>query len=465
MDLNTNTNLSTIGRHVRLIAVIAILAAVVAYGASYVFSPSYGATTKVLVRAREARFLTSTGQDLANQPGVIDSSLAKSLAQTNAGLVASRDVAERVVNDLHLDVPRPEDTSFIGSVRSEIKRAYTVAKSIIAHGFYAEPATPFEAAVVELQGELKATPIKDSYLIEVKASADDPKLAAAIAEAATVALVDVSKARFAKDATTYQDFLKTQVDRAQSDVQAADHAIRDYKQANGITNVSEQLRLSAGSQEQVRQQLQQAEVDLDGAQAKRTAIQRSVASLSDTEQTTTTVQSGRSATTTTSTSPNIVYQQLSRDLAQVRSDIAALEARRDALKASLITPDTNSGVLPTQEAKLNELHLTLTAREDTFRTIQGTYQQAIINAAQGAQEISQADHATVPLYPERPVRWLIAVIGLILGCAAALFLAFLIDRRRGPALVREPPFSGPVPHPALAARSGSRESRNTTASR
>src|SRR5438128_12179736 len=96
-------SLSLITRNLKLIMLVAVLAMGLAYAGSYLFSPSYSATTKVLVRAREARFLTSSGQDLSRQPGVIDSSLAKSLGQTNAGLVTGRDVAERVVRDLGLD--------------------------------------------------------------------------------------------------------------------------------------------------------------------------------------------------------------------------------------------------------------------------------------------------------------------------------------------------------------------------
>ena len=172
--MDVNNPLPVIARHTRLIVLITLLAAGLAYAGSYVFSPSYSATTKVLVRAREARFLTSSGQDLSRQPGVIDSSLAKSLGQTNAGLVTSRDVAERVVRDLGLDRPRPQDTSFIGSLRSGMKKIYSVARAMVAHGFYAEPGSPFEAAVLDVQSSLQATPIKDSYLIEIKASADEP---------------------------------------------------------------------------------------------------------------------------------------------------------------------------------------------------------------------------------------------------------------------------------------------------
>ena len=106
--------IATVRTHWKLIGTVALLAAVIAYAVSFLFSPSYSASSKILVRAREARFLTSTGQDLSRQL-IPDSTLAKSLGQTNDGLVKSRALAEDVVNTLKLD-GRPADTSLPGAI-------------------------------------------------------------------------------------------------------------------------------------------------------------------------------------------------------------------------------------------------------------------------------------------------------------------------------------------------------------
>jgi uncharacterized protein involved in exopolysaccharide biosynthesis len=418
---------TSIRRFYRLIVIVAIGAMVIAYGGSYLFSPSYSSTTKILVRAREARFLTSTGQDLSNQPGVIDSSLAKSLSETNAGLIKSREVAERVVTELKLDKPKPDDGSILTAAYSALKQAFNVAKALVLHGFYAEPSSPFEGAVVSTQNQLDATPIKDSYLIEVRASANDPKLAAAMADAAANALLDVSRARFQQDAQTYRDFLKDRVDAAQADVTAADQAIQKYKQDQGITNVTESLRLSAGSEETARADLRQAGVDLDTAQARRSSIVAKLESTSSTSDTTTTIQTGRSATTTTSVGPNPVYQDLEKQLAGTDADIAALQAKQQSLSTALAS--TVTGVLPAQEAKLSELELSLTTKTQTYSTLSNSYQQAVLSAAQGAVEVSKVDTASVPLYPDKPVRWLFAILGLLVGIGAGTGLAIFAGGR------------------------------------
>jgi uncharacterized protein involved in exopolysaccharide biosynthesis len=184
------------------------------------------------------------------------------------------------------------------------------------------------------------------------------------------------------------------------------------------------------SQESIRQALRQAEVDLDGAVARQISIERSIANVNDTEQSTTTIQAGRSQTTTTARSPNKLYQDLTRDLAEVKATIASLKARRSSLGGSLITPTTNNaGVLPAQEAKLNELELTRSSRYAAYGAIRASYDEAILNSAQGADQVSQVDHASVPLYPDKPVRWMFGLLGVVLGVAFGVALAYWVQRR------------------------------------
>ena len=62
------------------IPVIALLGGLIAFGGSFIAAEKYSSTTRVLIRGREATFLTTSGTDLSQAPGVIDASLAKSLA-------------------------------------------------------------------------------------------------------------------------------------------------------------------------------------------------------------------------------------------------------------------------------------------------------------------------------------------------------------------------------------------------
>src|SRR5713226_1425035 len=192
------------------ILALGLLAMCIAFAASFLVTPSYSAISHVLVHQAESRLLTKTGQDLKGQPGGIEPTVAKSVTQTNSGLVTSRQVAEQVVRQLGLDQPQPQDPAPLAQVRQKFKDIYKVTLAFVQYGFYAEP-DPFEGAVSAVQRQLEGNPIKDSYLIEIKAHADDPSLTALMANTATSAFIDASKQRFQQDADHYLASLRDEL--------------------------------------------------------------------------------------------------------------------------------------------------------------------------------------------------------------------------------------------------------------
>jgi len=440
-------------RHLRLIAIIAVAAAALAYAVSYVVPPGYSATATVLVRARDARFLTAASQDLSKDPGSANTAIGKSLTQTNAGLLKSRDVAVAVVTDLHLDVPPPPDTSILGTIRGALKQVGRVVLALIRYGYYAEP-SPFEAAVTDTQNNLEANPVKDSYLIEVKATADSPEKAAAIANRAAVGLVQVTRDRAQADAQVYRDFLGGQVDRALAAVTTANQAIQAYKEQQGITDVTGIVRAgtTAGT---IQQQLAETEVALGEAIGRQRSLAATLATLSETESTTSTLTTGRSSTTTTNVGPNKVYQEIASLKLQADADVDALTAKRTALQSGAQSGLTTT-LLPAQESKLSELELQSTSAEDTFKSISTQYQAAVVTSAEGALEVSQADVAGVPTYPVKPVRYLFALFGILCGLVGGFMLAKYTDGRGGSAEVpvTEPGRPARIPHPVMAPQVG-----------
>jgi uncharacterized protein involved in exopolysaccharide biosynthesis len=451
------------------ILVVALVASVVAYAASFMVTPVYSSATRVLVRAREARLLSSTGQDLSSRPGTVDLITARSLNQTLAGLATSRPVAEEVVRELELDKPRSEDLSWFGQLRSAVKRSIRIVSAYLQYGFYAEPPA-FEGAVTAVQRSLEATPVRDSYLIEIKARADDPQLVVAIADAATRAFVRETRAHFQDNAATYREFLREEADRARGQVEEAEASIRRYKEANGVTDIGEALKLGASSEESMRQQLRDTDAELNNARARLTSLRAAFSRLSPSERTTSSVTSRTNTSTTAgletgrnlSTSqndavtentetrdtiaPNRVYQDVQRSLVVLESEIAGLEAKRAALAQALSTVGTASGSLAEHAARLSELELQRSAAHGTFTAIQTTYEGAVLNDTRGAEEVRQIDQTGVPLYPDRPLRYLFALFGLICGIAGGIGLAYFADRYRLFAVDRRPSgASAPLP--------------------
>lgn len=303
-------------RYWAAIVCISALGAVIAFGASYLVSPSYSSITRVLVRARDTRFLSSTGQDLSQQPVVVDSTLTKALTQTNSALIKSRPVAIHVVQELSLDQPRPEDESLVGQARAMLKRTYKTVLAYAQYGFYAEPSA-YEGAIAQVQNNIEATPIKDSYLVEIKAHAEQPELAASIANVATRAYMTERQGEFQQDASRYRDFLKGEAEQAQARVSDAEQAIRRYKEEKSITDISEQIRLNAGSQDAARQLLENTDASIADAQSRQAALKQALSGLNATESSTTSVRARNTtdaplSTTTTitqETTPSITTQE------------------------------------------------------------------------------------------------------------------------------------------------------------
>lgn len=428
----------------KTIAIVAVAAGVVSFMASYLLTPHYSSTTRVLVRARAATILSSKGQDLSNTQ-VFDSTLGKPLGQTHAEMLKTRVLAERVVADLKLD-QRPVDQSMYAQVKGGVRKVVRVASDVLVHGYYTEP-TRYDGTVTDVYQNLEGKPLKDSYVIEVTASADDPVLAAAIADSATKNLISLSNERFQKEAARYRDFLKGQVDRAQGQVDATERAKQQYLLDNEIPDDRKNLAID----------LRDTEVQLAAIKAQYDEVAQRLANLSQTESGSQTITTGRSSTTVTSVAQSRIYQDLRAQATTLASQVAALQARRDSL-AGLLGPNLKS-LPPAIQAKLTELELARASASDLYNTLRAAYEQAVLNSADSPVEVSQVDAANVPLYPDRPLRYLFLLIGLIVGIAGGTGLAQWRHLRKrlsdqAPAFQKPAPRSRLRPQPAYSVVAG-----------
>lgn len=426
------------------VTAVAVLAGLLAFSGSFLLTPAYEASTRLLIRGRDTTFLTATGEGLSRQPGVVDANMAKALGQTQSALLSTRTVAEMVVGELRLDEPRPAKQGPVAKARSLFAGSYKRARAYLTHGFYAEP-NRHEQAVAGVYGGLSAAPLKDSYVIELRATADDPKLAKAIADAAADALVDVSKTRFQEEAATYRDFLAAQVARAAADEATATEAMRKYKDTNGISDVSLEIQLSETAAQQLRDQLEETQVELSGARAEAENLGLTLASATPTDSTTTKIQTGRSETEILSSGASANYGGLLADKQRLDARIAGLQARGSAIEKAL-APGVSTG-LTAQEAELGRLELQRSIASDTYRDLSTRHQEAVVSAERGTVELTRLDEASAPTYPVSPVRYLYLVLGVLFGGAAGLAVRML--RRRPQPVAGEQEAETPPPTPQM----------------
>jgi len=108
-----------------------------------------------------------------------------------------------------------------------------------------------------------------------------------------------------------------------------------------------------------------------------------------------------------------------------------LQARREALATALDDRTRAGAALPGMDAKLANLVLQVDVATSAYRTLRTNYESASVTAAQQADEISPIDRAKPPLYPDKPWRWLFALVGMVLGVLAGASLTLYLNLRSG----------------------------------
>jgi uncharacterized protein involved in exopolysaccharide biosynthesis len=290
-----------------------------------------------------------------------------------------------------------------------------------------------------------------------------------------------SQNRTRAEAEQYRANLKTSVDQALTRVNSADDAIRRYSQDNGITDLSEQLRLSANEKSAALRALADLDAQLKDDQARKDALDQALASTDATVASTTTVTArnttnspqtttgtitvqgdpatstiatGRSNTTTTNdpgtvttrnnltttqnsssnssedhktVNPNPLFQGLQGGALQLDTEIVGLQARRTQLLATIDQTNQHASSLPQNDATLGGLRLEAAAARNAYSALRGSYDAAVADSVSQTPDGTLIDSATPSLYPDKPWRWLFGLIGLFVGGLAGLALGFGVE--------------------------------------
>ena len=407
--------------------VVGVLGGALAYTASFAVSDTYASGTRLLIRGREASFLTDTAESVSNQPGIVDASFANTLGATQAGLVTSRQMAEVIVADLKLDQVPPRDQGLLTKTLRQGMVVYAKSKAYLKHGFYKKP-TRHEQAIKDVQTGLGAQALENSYVLEIVATAETPEGARDIADTAADRLIELSAERAKTDAERYAEGLRLQLEAAELDSQSAAEAIGALKTKRGIASIDTELALDVTTQVELRSDAAKNEVALAGTRAELASLERSLAAVKPTQDGEQTIKTGRSETKIVSNQPSSVYQQLVQQRDAAKARLAQLTAEQAALSRQLGA--TNQTELNADQAALLPAQERLAIAQQRRAELSQKYAEARANAVRPGVELSRVDTAAVPDYPIGPKRYLYLALGLLLGALAGWGLTTLAPRRR-----------------------------------
>ncbi|MEO7446792.1 MAG: Wzz/FepE/Etk N-terminal domain-containing protein [Humibacillus sp.] len=423
------------------IVTVAVLGAVLAFVGSFLVQPTFEASTRLLIHGRDATFLSSTGQDLTTQPGVVDSQLSQSLAGTYAGIATSRTVASAVVDQLHLDSPSRSD-GLVSTLAKGFAWVYRCSRAFVTSGYCAD-VDPYEKAVTEVQEGTAVAPLATnsgasagqgaSYVLEITSSGHSPQEAKEVTDAVATELVATSQARYTEDAQRSLKALQAQLASASKDVGAASTALAKYQTQHGISAADGKLALSAGTYESLRADLLKAQAEEADLRAQLTSIIGSLSSIPKSAQSSQRIVTGRSTTQLNSSNANTVYNDL---LTQQRTTQASLDGQvarvrqlRNAVDGS--APLSNNATLAGMTGLESQLELAQKNQADLAASVQ----QARTSQAQGPVGLTRIDTAAQPPYPSEPKRYIYLALGLLLGALAGAGLTVWARRHEPDAAV------------------------------
>lgn len=412
------------------VALAALLGALIAFGGSFLSAESYSSNTRLLIRGREATFLTSTGADLSNQPGVVDASLSTALAETQGGIVTSREVATMVVDRLDLDKPQ-KSSGLLASIAHGFGTAYRCTKAFISHGFCKQP-EPREGAIQAVQAGLSAGQLgssagessgqPSSFILELTGTGETPEQARDVANAAADAVVTVSANRFTTESKANADRLETQVDAASKALLDASKAMSEFRLTHQMTDAEVQAVSDISNVTSRSSQASDVATELAGARAQLEALDASITRANPTQSSSQDIVTGRSSNRITSSSPNPVYNDLVTSRETLKARIADLEGR--AAKLAAAAPTLENPTLSANQTQLLQLQNAVKLAGDNQAGVETQYRAALLDASRESSDLTRIDTASLPTYPDEPKRIIYLALGLLFGAIAGGYLTW-----------------------------------------
>lgn len=373
---------------------------------------------------------------LANKSATQQSaSLSPEAIDTEVSIVNSLDIAQQVVDKLHLQNDPELQKGLEGKVT-------------------AAPSSPeFKVALARaLQKQVSASREKMTYIITIAVKSVDPVKAAEIANAYADLYIQSKVNSQAGSARSQVDWFRSRLDKLEGEVRAADARVAQYRAAAGIVTGGDNKATSVGTitDEQVgplSSQLATAEASVASAHARLSAAQRQAASgglesVSEVRSSPVVAELRRQRAELLRNIGDIqarygdkhpeslrirgqldtldrqIREEGERVLGSLRADAAAADAQVSSLQGSMNRLESKRAQGMRASVEADSLEREAEAKRDEYDRLS----QMMLERTQAAQNsLAQAEvvgRATPPEYPAQPNKPLLMGLSLLLGLVA-----------------------------------------------
>ncbi|MFM2449858.1 MAG: hypothetical protein RIS44_2308 [Pseudomonadota bacterium] len=307
-----------------------------------------------------------------------------------------------------------------------------------------------------LQKRLDVRPSRDSNVIAINYTANEPEFAAAVANAFAKAYVDVNLELRIAPARQFAVFFEEQTKAAREQLEEAQTALSAYQQSTGITSVDERLDFETAKLNETSSQLTSIQGLTTDSQSKRESTQSDtlaevmqsplinglkadIARL-EAKLTENNVNLGQNHPQTERTVAELatLRGQLAAETRKITRSIETTyqvgKQREAQLKSALAAQKARVLALNKQRDELNVLQRDVDSAKRTFDQVSQRASQTSLESQTNQTNISILNPATAPADPSKPRVLLNTVagifLGLLLGMAVALGLEVLNRRVR-----------------------------------
>ncbi len=406
-------------KHVWLVvACFLVVVGAVAIG-TYLQRPVYRAATRALIAPEAPRVVniqevTPTGGD------------SMELFQTQVQIIRSRPVIQRVIDSLGLRERKPE---------------------------LARAADPVETFL----GSVWVEPVRNTRLVEIQVEDQDPKLAAEVANALASAYVHQNlqlKLGAARDALTW---LTTQVQDLKGKVNESELALQRYREQAGLIQVEEKQSLSAKKLAEfnsayIEAKAKRLEMETRLAELRKTSqrpealesspivinnplIQRLKGQLVELE-----VQRSKLLKTFRDKHPEVVKvqsqideisqkirEEIGRLALSMESEYNALRAREGAMLQAVNQYRDEAQGLAKKEIQYGILKREADSNQQLYDVLLKRLKETGLSQGLDTSNVRIVEPAVAPIHPVRPRKMLNLAVGVVLGLATGLVIAFFIE--------------------------------------
>ena len=300
-----------------------------------------------------------------------------------------------------------------------------------------------------LQKKLEVRPSRESNVINISYSGGNPEFVAAVANGFAQAYLDVNLDLKLAPARQYAAFFEEQTKQMRDKLEAAQKALSDYQQANGITTVDDRLDFETAKLNETSSQLTQIQALTTDSQSKRqnakadtvaevmqsplvNGLKADIARL-DARLQESNINLGKNHPQTQRTEAELatLKAQLETETRKITTSIDTTyqvgKQREGQLQAALAAQKTRVLTLNKQRDELNVLRRDVETAQRSFELISQRSSQSNVESQNSQTNLALLNAAAAPTEPSRPRVLLNVLVSIFLGTLLGVGLALMLE--------------------------------------